>query len=1031
VKGLPERRAQAWPSRIRALFLATVFSSPKKSGAGAGSQSSHGAAMVRAGASSARTQGVRIAALFAQPRTKRCAVSAAAIAVACAVWFPAPARAEFGFLSGAEGFSALATAEGGVEADEQAGSHPYSLLVEANLRLAGDLPGRPGTPASEGDLRDLHLELPPGLIEDPLAVPQCTVAEFHTPRSSPFEASRSGESCPDETQVGYVTVRSSVGGGQTRSFGLFNLVPPPGKLSELGFSPFGEPVTIAPHIRQAEGGYGVTLDLQSFPQSFDLYGLRIVIWGKPWGISHDGLRGNCLDEAEASFPWAKCQVSSESGPLAYLTMPTGCEGPLSILATADSWQEPGAYLPDGEPDLGDPAWKTGVSQQPALSGCWRVPFAPRARTAPGSDRAASPIGFDFALEQEEAGLLSPDGIAPSPLRRSVVSLPEGLTLNPSLAAGLGSCAPGQYAAEALASAEREGCPNDSKIGEVSVQSPFLSEPLTGSVYLADPRDNPSGSLLGLYLIARSSARGVLVKLAGQLTADPGSGRLTAVFEGLPQLPYSRLEVDFREGQRAPLVSPPFCASYASGISLTPWSTKATPVEQTSTFAIAQGIGGSACPSGPAPFAPGATAGALNSAGGADTSFYLHLTRSDADQEITSYSATLPPGLLGDIAGVPFCPDADIAAATTSSGAAEESSPSCPSASQIGRTYTGYGVGSVLAYAPGALYLSGPYHGSPLSVVAIDSAHVGPFDLGVVVIRSAIDVDPHDARVTIDSSGSDPIPHILDGIPLHLRDIRVYLDRPGFAVNPTDCAASSVSSTLTGSAVPFTNPRQSSATVTVPFQVSDCSALGFRPRFELKLRGGVRRGRFPSLRAILAPRAGDANLAGATVTLPGFEFLEQAHIKTVCTRPHLESETCPTGSIYGHAEATTPLLEAPMSGPVYLATGFGHALPDLVTVLHGRGVKIVLDGQIDTHKGGIRATFSGLPDAPVSRFVMTLDGGRRGILANERNVCTAPESATALFTAQDGAGVRLHPKLTDPLCKRHGRHKRARHDGSRK
>jgi hypothetical protein len=954
-------------------------------------------------------------------------LSAAAIAVAGAVWFPAPAHAEFGLLPGAEGFTAIATAEGGVGADTQAGSHPYSLVAEANLRLAGELPGRPGTPASDGDLRDLHLELPPGLIEDPRAVPPCSVADFHTPRVSPFESSHSGESCPDDTQVGYVTVRSSVAGGETRSFGLFNLAPAAGRLSQLGFSPYGAPVTISPHIRQVEGGYGITLDLKDFPQSFDLYGLRIVVWGYPWGISHDGLRGNCLNEGEASFPRAKCQVSGAAAatPLAYLTMPTGCEGPLSFSLAADSWQDPGADGPEGEPDLADPAWRTAASSQPALSGCGAVPFAPRVRTVPGSDRVSSPTGFDFALEQEESGLLAPGGIAPSPLRRAVVGLPEGLTVNPSLAAGLGSCGPSSYEAETLTSVEGEGCPNDSKVGEVSIQSPFLAETLTGSVYLAEPHDNPSGSLLGLYLIARSVGRGILVKLSGRLIADPTSGRLTAEFEGLPQLPYSRLDVEFREGQRAPLVAPPACGTYASQISLAPWSASSAPLAETSTFAFAHGIGGAPCPSGPTPFSPGASAGALNPAAGARTAFYLHLTRTDADQEITSYSATLPPGLLGDIAGVPFCPDADIAATAGRSGAAEEASPSCPAASQIGHTYTGYGVGSVLAYAPGRLYLAGPYRGSPLSVVAIDSAHVGPFDLGVVVIRSAIDVDPRSARVTIDSAASDPIPHILDGIPLHLRDIRVYLDRPGFAVNPTDCAASSLSSTLTGSAVPFTNPRQASATVSVPFQVSDCSALGFRPRFELKLKGGVKRGRFPSLRAVLTPRPGDANLAGATVTLPGFEFLEQAHIKTVCTRPHLESESCPTGSIYGRAEATTPLLEAPLSGPVYLATGFGHTLPDLVTVLHGRGVKIVLDGVIDTHKGGIRATFSALPDAPVTRFVMRLDGGKRGILANERNVCTAPEPATALFTAQDGAGIRLHPKLTDPLCGRHGHHQKAK------
>jgi hypothetical protein len=938
---------------------------------------------------------------------------------------PAAARAEFGFLPGAEGFSVLASAEGGVEADTQAGSHPYSLRVGFDFNLAGQIPGRPGVAASDGDLRDLHLELPPGLIENPAALPQCSVAQFHTARSSPFEASRSGESCPDATQVGVIAVHSSVGGGETRSFGLFNLTPAPGQLSALGASPYGVPIIFTPHIRQAEGGYGITLDTTAFPQSFDLYGLALTVWGTPWTISHNGERGNCLNEAEPSFPWAKCQLSSESPREAYLTLPTACGGSFSFSASADSWQDPGTYQPDGEPDLGEAAWKTAASAAPALAGCAAVPFAPKARTVPTTDRVSSASGFDFALEQEEGGLLSPTGLAPSPLREAVVSLPEGVTINPSLAAGLGSCTPAQYAAETVSSPTGAGCPNDSKIGDVEVHSPLLAAPLEGSIYLATPGQNPFGSLLALYLIARSSERGLLVKVAGRLTADSGSGRLTADFDGLPQLPYSRLDIEFREGQRAPLINPGSCGTYTSQIALTPWQS-GTPLSEPSSFQLAHGIGGVACPPGTTPFAPGAAAGTLNQNAGSYTPFYLHLTRSDADQEITSYSAGLPPGLLAKIAGVPFCPDADIAAAALASGRQEEADPSCPAASLIGHTYTGYGVGPVLAYAPGGLYLAGPYHGAPLSIVAIDSATVGPFDLGTIVIRSAIDIDPHTAQARVDSSGSDPIPHISQGIPLHLRDIRIYIDRPGFTVNPTSCAPFSVTSALTGSAAPFTDPRDVAASVPVPFQVSNCSSLDFAPRFELRLLGGVRRGKFPSLRAIYRPRPGDANLAQATVTMPRFEFLEQAHIRTVCTRPHLETETCPAASIYGKATATTPLLEEPMLGSVYLATGFGHTLPDLITVLHGRGVRIVLDGVIDTHKGALRATFSGLPDAPVTKFVLTLKSGKRGLLANERNVCTATEPAAASFLAQDDQGVHLTAKLTDSLCRKHRPHKKARH-----
>jgi hypothetical protein len=323
--------------------------------------------------------------------------------------------------------------------------------------------------------------------------------------------------------------------------------------------------------------------------------------------------------------------------------------------------------------------------------------------------------------------------------------------------------------------------------------------------------------------------------------------------------------------------------------------------------------------------------------------------------------------------------------------------------------SGYGVGPVLAYAPGGLYLAGPYHGSPLSVVAIDSATVGPFDLGVIVVRSAIRVDPRSAQVAIDSAGSDPIPHILDGIPLHLRDVRVYISRPNFTVNPTSCNPFTVTSTLTGSSAPFTDPAGVTATAPVRFQVSNCSSLDFKPKISLRLKGGTKRGDYPSLRAVVTPRPGDANIGAAAVTMPKSEFLAQNHIQTICTRPQLEAEACPAGSVYGHATAITPLLEEPMTGNVYLRSST-NLLPDLVTVLHGRGVRILLEGRTDSSHGGLRGTFEGLPDAPVTKFTMVLNGGKRGLLVNERNICASPQIATARFVGQSNQGEALKPQL---------------------
>ena len=930
------------------------------------------------------------------------------------------AQASFGFLPGAEGFDVSATKEGG-GVDLQAGSHPFQISTAINFKLAE------GSAFTDGDLRDLHIELPPGLIENPAAVQQCTLAQFHTPRVSPFEASESGESCPDKSQIGVVAIHSSL--NETRHFGLYNLAPPPGFPSQIGASPYGVPITLTPHVHQEGGEYGLTLDLRNFSQRFDLYGLGLTIWGTPWNITHNTLRGNCLHESDPTDPWGKCSIGRPKIflPMAYLSLPPSCTGPLVTTVSGDSWQDPGSYLANGEPDLSDPAWVEATSlshdeegSPQGLSGCNQVAFTPETSGQLSTARAASPTGFDLNFEMRDEGLVNPKLTAPSQAKKAVVTLPEGMTINPSLAAGLGVCTPADYAAETVTSAPGEGCPNASKIGTFTVQSPLFEEPVAGSLFLAEPdnpatatagTENPFDSLLALYIVAKAPQRGIMVKVAGKVELNHASGQLTATFDGLPQLPYSHFNVHFREGQRSPLLSPPSCGRYSTQIDLHPWLNPETVLSTGSVFLVTAGPEGTACPGGAAPpFSPGAQAGTLNSNAGSYSPFYLHLSRTDTEQEITSYSAKLAPGLLGKIAGIPYCPEADIEAAKHQSGTQETAHPSCPAASEVGHTVSGYGVGPVLAYAPGGLYLAGPFHGSAFSVVAIDAATVGPFDLGTIVVRSAIKVDPHTAQVSVDSAGSDPIPHILDGIPLHLRDIRVYMDRPNLTINPTSCNPFSVISSLTGSAAPFTNPAAATAAVPVGFQASNCSSLSFAPRFSLRLRGGTRRGNHPSLRAVVVPRLGDANIAKAAVALPPTEFLAQNHIQDVCTRSRLEAEDCPPGSTYGHVEAVTPLLEEPMRGPVYLGSGYGHTLPDLVAVLNGHGIRIVLDGRIDSLHGGLRGTFEGLPDAPVSKFTMVLNGGKRGILENERNTCASAQIATARFIGQNNEGKATSPRI---------------------
>jgi len=387
------------------------------------------------------------------------------------------------------------------------------------------------------------------------------------------------------------------------------------------------------------------------------------------------------------------------------------------------------------------------------------------------------------------------------------------------------------------------------------------------------------------------------------------------------------------------------------------------------------------------------------------------------------------GLLGKIAGVHYCSEAAIEAARQRSGVEERDQPSCPAASLIGRTYSGYGVGSVLAYAPGNLYLAGPYRGSSFSVVAIDSVLVGPFDLGVVVVRSAIRIDPQTAQASIDATGTDPIPHIIKGIPIHLRDVRAYIDRPNFTLNPTSCDRFTLASTLNGAGQRFADQSDDTLAVApAPFQAFNCSSLGFEPRISMRLKGGAGHGKYPSLRVVVRPRPGDANIASSQVTLPDSLFLDQGHIKTICTRAQFAAKNCPAGSIYGHVRAFTPLLDAPMEGPAYLRSS-NNTLPDLVFALRGQGIEVDLAGRIDAVKGGLRGTFPTIPDAPVTKFVLGMNAGRRGVLVNAEDICAKPQLATSRFVGHANHGVLTHPEVTAKCGgerhKRHGKHQAKR------
>jgi hypothetical protein len=911
----------------------------------------------------------------------RLASLAAIAALAALLCLPALAQASFGIKE----FSAVATDKNGL-VELRAGSHPYEYTI--SFEMNQDAAGNP-----EGKLRSLIVDLPAGLVGNPLAVPRCSGQEFE---GSPPH-------CLANTQVGVVVGR--IKGVGTAFFRLFNLVPPPGAPASFGFS-----LTEVGSIQRAsvrEGDFGVSVSDITVPTTVDLQAADVTIWGVPADPGHDGDRGECLQTAET------CPAGLVPRP--FITLPANCDAPLKTTFFVDSLEEPGDFLT-----------RSGFESKSFLSlnesgeispqhGCESVPFAPKVAVLPTSKLAESGSGLDFELRLPNIAQESPGGIAETQPKKLELTLPEGVTVNPSAAEGVGVCSPQQYAAEKIDSKPGQGCPQASKLGSAIAHTPVLEEPIEGSLYLAKPYDNPSGSLIGLYIVLRAVERGVIIKLDGNVVPDPRTGQLVSTFDDLPPLPYTDFTLHFREGGRAPLVTPPSCGGYESKARLYPFSAPTQPRTVSAFFQVTQGVSGGACPPGGVlPFKPEFSAGSLNNNAKSYSPFHMRLIRHDGEQDMTKFSSILPPGVLGKLAGVSQCPDAVVAIAKAKTGTEELASPSCPPNSQIGRTMAGAGVGSVLTYVPGALYLGGPYNGAPLSVIAITSAVAGPFDVGTVVVREALTLNPVTAEVEVDGAASDPIPHILAGIPLKVRDLRVYVDRENFIVNPTSCDPSSAKATLFGGFLDVFSPADDVPVgLSDRYQAANCLNLGFKPNLKLNLRGGTRRGDHPGLKAVLRARPGDANIASAQVTLPRSAFLDQGHLDTICTRVQYAAEQCPKGSIYGHAKAITPLLDESIEGPVYLRSS-NHHLPDLVIGLKGI-VDVDVASRIDSFKGGIRSSFEVVPDAPVSEFILTLKGGRKGLIVNSRDLCKGRISrVTARFRGQNGRARVLRPRL-QPRC----------------
>ncbi|MFL5834498.1 MAG: hypothetical protein ACJ76B_11050 [Solirubrobacterales bacterium] len=880
----------------------------------------------------------------------------------------------------------LAGGEWGIEAvgaelsTTQAAGHP-------DFTASVSLPEPPQTLGHVADPRprDYILKLPPGLYGNPNLVPRCRTGDFL------------GAACPIDSQVGVSRVLLHRR-GQYLTAPLFNLTPvhPEREIGRFGLLITRFPTFIDVSVDTA-GDYGITAAVRGINSVELLEGAETTIWGDPADPAHDKERMTIQEGSNCQTPCTapgEERPTEELGPVAFMTNPSACqEG--DVWTTITSYQFPGQAFSASAP-------------LPRIENCQGLPFAPSFEARPTSDVAGAPTGLKTELTLPQTS--DPSQLSTATMREAKVTLPAGMAINPAAADGLAACSAEQVHFHQELNVQ---CPDASKLGTATISSPALPHPLQGALYQRSPEGK--GSLFGLWLV--SDDLGLHIKIPGQIKPDPQTGQITTIFADLPQVPVSEIDLDIWGGARAPLKNPDACGTYKTATSFKPHSDD-PPVLGSDSFAIERGPGGGPCLTDPAaaPNAPDFEAGTESAVSAAYTPLGVKLRREDGSQPFGSLEVTLPPGLLGKLAGVASCSEEALAAAAARSGVEELASPSCPAQSRVGGVWAAAGAGPAPFWAHGDAYLAGPYKGAPLSLAILTPAVAGPFDLGTVVVRSALELDPEDGRITVKS---DPIPQILEGVPLNLRTIAVRAGRDQFIRTGTSCNPLAFSGTLISA-------LGQSAPLSERYQLGECRRLPFAPKLALAFKGPTKRTSNPALTADLRARPGEAGIARARVTLPHAVFLDNSHIGTVCTRVQFAADKCPKRSVYGKAWATSPLVDYKLQGPVYLRSS-DHELPDLVIKLKGppsQPLELDLVGRIDSVRGAFRNTFETVPDAPVSRFHLQLFGGKRGPLVLSEGLCKDPRAKIGLV-GQNGKRYDTAAKMETscPAKKKKGRRHR--------
>lgn len=896
---------------------------------------------------------------------------------------------------GVESVAVQAREENG-EAATRAGSHPY--LLSTTIFFNHHEPterqkqgGDSGAGIPDGDVKDLEAVLPPGVIVDLLGGERCSQTQF------------AKEECPPASQVGMIVLHTglyAINGPTTDGEDpVYNVTPSSANVpGQLGFSIKGFYVII-PLIGKVHtgGDYGVAAEISNASQLAAVDGATLELWGDPSAASHNAQRIHIVCQGNGSCQKiGGAEVPPSNRP--FLTLPTSCTVQPGALVSADSWQEPGVWTPFFE-----------SAPLPAMRGCEGLSFTPSLEVKPETAVADTPTGVGVTLKIPQLETLSSRSEAV--MKEAVVTLPSGLTVSPSAVGGLGACSEAQIA---LASAAAPSCPESSKIASVEAVTPLLENKLAGSVYLAQQGNagaaqgaNPFGSLIALYLVVEGS--GVLVKAPGEVSLNQSTGQLTARFGEdpatgfyLPELPYSELKLNFFGGPRAPLVTA-VCGSYTTTSLLTPYSAPESgpPATPQSDFDVDAG-----CATGA--FNPSLSAGTTSNQAGGYSPFVATFSREDSEQELGAIQVHMPPGLLGMLSNVPLCSEPQAAQGT------------CGPETQIGEVSAAVGPGPDPYYVTGGrAYLTGPtllegpnQSGAPFGLTFVVPARGGPFDLGDVVVRAAISVNPVTAAVTVTSA---PLPTILQGVPLQVRSVTVNINRPDFIFNPSSCEKMSIGASMQGSL--GATPIESA-----PFQAGDCAELTFKPKFSVSTSGKTSKVDGASLDAKViyppGPRGTQANFRSVKVDLPKQLPARLTTLQKACLASVFETNpaACPAASVIGIVRVSTPVLPGTLTGPVYFVSHGGEAFPSLVIVLQGDGVRVDLTAATFISKKGITSsTFKSLPDVPVSTFELYLPEGPYSALAANGNLCTSKLTMPTAFVAQNGAVIHQSTPISVTDC----------------